>query len=86
MRDDIRRRGFSRERHTALKLGLSGIALSGFGLAWLGFSSAHANGTDVAAPTQAPSATASGPASATTTSTLNEPAATSTRARTSRGS
>lgn len=86
MRDDIPRRGFSRERHARLKLAISGAALAGFALAWLGFSSAHNEGFVAAPAASVRSATASMPGSATTSAPPTEPAATPTRARTSRGS
>ena len=35
------RRGFSRERHTALKATVAGVSLAGFAVAWAGFAGAH---------------------------------------------
>src|SRR3990172_493823 len=35
------RKGFNRERHTALKVAFAGTALGGFSLAWAGFASSH---------------------------------------------
>ncbi len=37
------RRGFNRERHTSLKLAITGLALGGFSLAWAGFPASHAS-------------------------------------------
>ena len=42
------RRGFGRERHSGLKVGLTGIALAGFVVAWVGFGDSHgAAGADL---------------------------------------
>lgn len=38
------RKGFNRERHTALKVAFAGLALGGFILAWAGFAASHAPG------------------------------------------
>jgi len=35
------RKGFNRERHTALKVAFAGTALGGFSLAWAGFAASH---------------------------------------------
>jgi|GEM_PF-6193015 len=79
------RRGFTKEKHGALKGVLTGVALAGFGAAWLGFSSSHedAGASNTLALASDPSTPA--PATATpaatrtvTTSRTATPAATAT--------
>jgi hypothetical protein len=85
-------RPFANERHLALKLGMSALAVAGFAIGWMGFWSSHGS------PAQGPE-TATPEATATPTSRLpggSQVARTATsgpaqqaptpRARTSRGS
>ncbi|MBA4179684.1 MAG: hypothetical protein C0506_03765 [Anaerolinea sp.] len=72
------RRGFSRERHTELKLLIAGLATCGFGLAWFGFARAHEPVIDsaqvaAALAEEVPTATPS-PMKAAVTSTPADPA------------
>ena len=80
------RKGFNRERHTALKVAFAAVAIGGFSLAWAGFAASHepavpaaplsyAAAAVQAIPTATPTPSTAGAASRANTST---PPATST--------
>lgn len=80
------RKGFNRERHTALKIAFAAVATGGFSLAWAGFAASHEPAVPVAPlsypasaiqaiPIFTPTPSTAGAASRTNTST---PPATST--------
>lgn len=92
-----RRRGFGKERHTALKAGVTLLSLAGMGAGWLVFDASHKTVSEPVAtplpltatpalpppPGGTPTATAH---AATTTAAAGEPTPRPTRARVSRGS
>ncbi len=80
------RKGFNRERHTALKVAFATVATGGFSLAWAGFAASHEPAVPAAPlsyaaspvqaiPTATPTPSTAGAASRTNTGT---PPATST--------
>lgn len=86
MQGDPRRRGFGHERHGALKLALSALAVAGFLTAWAGFAASHGESSALP-PSPTPDTASNGTAIASVSGTPAEPKATATpRARTSRGS
>ena len=70
------RKGFSKERHTGLKLAISAFSLAGFAAAWAGFASNHSS---------SPTAVAE-PSPSFTTPPPGQPATATPRVRLSRGS
>lgn len=75
------RRGFARERHTAMKAAVSLLSVAGFALSWFALHEGHAPRTGTLSTTPRPSA-----ASASGDQATRDLSTPTRRARTSRGS